>query len=406
MSQTDSKEVKSIFSFTQAIIDECGPRLAGDPSTHKAAEMIREEFATYCDSTDLESFDVHPNAFLGQLRLLAVIYPVVVICLWFQWSIVAALGLSFGFLALILETIFYHEVLDIFWKKKQGKNVIGIVEPTNEVKQQIILSGHHDSANIFNYLTYFPKYYPLLIGGAFFTVLYVLVFGWVWAVFSVIPGVDMSQGVRLFLQISATVLTPLIVALWFFTASTGTPGAGDNLVSVAIANQVGKQFAREKLQNTRIILASFDAEEAGLRGARAYCKKHKEELLAIPTFNFNMDCPYILKNLSFLTTDINGTVRLSKEMATECVSIAKSLGYKAKAFPIPFLIGGCDSGEFGRIGVTATNLSAMSIESIKQGQSYHTPNDTVDKIEPGTVEAAFQIAIAFVQQKDQQSILH
>ena len=123
MSQTDSKEVKSIFSFTQAIIDECGPRLAGDPSTHKAAEMIREEFATYCDSTDLESFDVHPNAFLGQLRLLAVIYPVVVICLWFQWSIVAALGLSFGFLALILETIFYHEVLDIFWKKKQGKKV-------------------------------------------------------------------------------------------------------------------------------------------------------------------------------------------------------------------------------------------------------------------------------------------
>lgn len=404
MSQTDSQEVKSIFSFTEKIVDTCGPRITGDASTHKAAEMIREEFATYCDSTDLESFDVHPNAFLGSLKLLVVVYSAVVICFWLQWPVIAIIGLTFGFLALLLETIFYHEILDPFWKKKQGMNVIGVVEPTNEVKQQVVLSGHHDSANIFNYLTHFPKLYPFLIGGAFITVMYVLIFGSAWAIFSIIPGVDLPQGVRLFIQISATVLSPLIGALWFFTDSTGTPGAGDNLISVSIASELGKKFAREKLQHTRIIIASFDAEESGLRGARAYCKKHKEGLLAIPTFNFNMDCPYVLKELSFLTTDVNGTVRLSEEMATECVSIAKSFGYEAKAFPIPFLIGGCDSGEFGRIGVDATNLSAMSIESIKHEGAYHTPNDTVDKIEPGAVKAAFQIATTFVQNKDQQSI--
>ena len=89
-------------------------------------------------------------------------------------------------------------------------------------------------------------------------------------------------------------------------------------------------------------------------------------------------------------------------MANECVAIAKSLGYEAKAFPIPFLIGGTDAGEFGRIGVTATNLSAMSIETIIHVGTYHTPNDTIDAIEPAAIEAAFQIAATFVQQKDQQ----
>jgi hypothetical protein len=393
-----SDDVTEIFSFTQKVIDACGPRLAGDPSTRKAAEMIRDEFATHCDSVALESFEVHPNAFLGQLRLLAVIYPLVVICLWFQWPLVAALGLSFGFLALVSEAILYREYLDRFWKKKQGTNVIGIIEPTAEVKQQVIVSAHHDSAYIFNFLSYKPILYPILSFGALSSIIYVLFMGWLW----VFLGVNASSGFQLFLQISATLITPLVVVLWFFRASTGTPGAGDNMVSVAIANQLGKKFAKEKLLHTRLILASFDAEEAGLRGARAYCKKHKADLLAIPTFNFNMDSPYALKNLSFLTTDVNGTVRLSEEMASECVVIAQSLGYDAKAFPIPFLIGGTDAGEFGRIGVTATNLSAMSIETIIHVGTYHTPNDTIDAIEPAAVEAAFQIATMFVQQKDQQ----
>jgi len=220
------------------------------------------------------------------------------------------------------------------------------------------------------------------------------------AIFQLLSQVSFSSGIIRFFQISASILLLIVLQMWFFRGNKGTPGAGDNMISVAIANQVGKKFSKEKLEHTRVIIASWDAEEAGLRGARAYCKAHREALLATKTFNFNMDSLYSLKDLFFLTTDVNGSVQLSEEMAAECVTITKSLGYDAHTSPIVFLMGGTDAGEFGRIGVDATNLMAMPFSNTEHEPTYHTPNDTIEAIEPAVVEAAFKIASIFIQNKD------
>jgi hypothetical protein len=400
MSQTNSKEVKSIFAFTEKVIDACGPRITGDPSTHKAAGMIREELETYCDSVATESFSVHPNSFLGWIRLLVVMYVISTVSLWLQWPGIAAFCMIFSVLTMTLEFFLYKEFIDPFWKKKIGKNVIGIIEPTGEAKHQVIVSGHHDSAYVFNFLYYQPKLYPIRLYGSLGSVAYVLILSLVWWIIQLLPQASLGSGVILFLQISTSTLLLLVLQMWFFRGSKGTPGAGDNMVSVAIANQIGKKFANERLKHTRVIIASWDSEEAGLRGARAYCKEHREALLATPTFNFNMDCPFTLKELFFLNTDVNGSVQLSKEMADECVSIAKSLGHEADAKPIAFLTGGTDAGEFGRIGVDATCLIAMPWGNSDHEAVYHTPNDTIDAIEPAAVEAAFQIVSTFIQNKD------
>jgi len=47
-----------------------------------------------------------------------------------------------------------------------------------------------------------------------------------------------------------------------------------------------------RLAQTRLIFASFDAEEAGLRGSRAYVRAHRAELAALPTCNLNIDSIY------------------------------------------------------------------------------------------------------------------
>ncbi len=128
---------------------------------------------------------------------------------------------------------------------------------------------------------------------------------------------------------------PVVAKLWNFASDEGTPGAGDNLIASTMAIQVARYFfnnrqAGNPLGHTRLVLASFDAEEAGLRGARDFYRQHRvgEGVLEGTCWNFNVRLPYQSKDLFLPASDINGSVRLSKEMATTCVTIAKSMGIR------------------------------------------------------------------------------
>ena len=59
-----------------------------------------------------------------------------------------------------------------------------------------------------------------------------------------------------------------------------SPGAMGNLSGTEIALAVTKYYKEhpEKMpKNTRLVVASFGAEESGLKGSLAYCKAHKKE---------------------------------------------------------------------------------------------------------------------------------
>jgi hypothetical protein len=265
------------------------------------------------------------------------------------------------------------------------------------------VSGHHDAAYAFQILTHMPKlYFPLMMIGVGLLVISTLVTLGV-AVLSLF-GIIASQWVALVLIILGVFEIPYL----FFTTDQVVPGAGDNMIAVALAAETGKLFGDAKkagknfLKHTRLIILSVDAEEAGLRGARAYVKQHREELLKTKTYVLNMDTLYHLKSLNFFDSDLNSTVKLSRQMAEECVAIAKSLGYNAIVSRMSPGGGSTDAAAFGEAGIETTNLSAMSFEvkDYDQGWVYHTPNDTSKHIEPGVVEAALKIIRQYVINKD------
>ena len=280
----------------------------------------------------------------------------------------------------------YWEVLDPLFPKATGYNVYGSIEPDGEVKQQVLVGGHHDAAYVFQLLARAPKYYARLINlGILFLLLGFLVslVATVLALFNIsLPG-----WVAVALIVGGVFQLPLA----FFTTGEVSPAAGDDMIAVAIANETARLFRDAKkagknpLRNTRLIVASFDAEEAGLRGARAFCKKHGEELLHTKTYVFNIDTLYKLEDLHFLVKDLNSTVELSQDMAQDCVDIAKSLGHTAKTSVMPFGAGSTDVAEFGKIGVEAINMAGISFDISKFGEGlvYHTRNDVTKYIEPG-----------------------
>ncbi len=394
--------VEGAKAFAQSTIDAFGPRLTGGKSCKEAADKIEQELRGVCDTMQKQELKVHPGAFLGWIRILVVLYLISVVMLWLRLPIVSVVLLALGILIMVLQFFFYKAFIDFLYPAKTGVNVCGVIEPQGEVKQQIIISGHHDSARVFNFFIHQPKLYGLRVtGGIGF-----LVFIFVCSIF------NFAFAGAAWLWILAASLASLgvllIAQLWFFASKKGTPGAGDNLFAVALGIEAMKEFAMQKkagngLLHTRVKLVSFDAEEEGLRGAKAYAIAHESEFKEIPTYVYNIDCPYYLKDLFFLTTDINTSVQLSEEMARECAQIASRLGYKADVKPITFLTGGTDAGELSKRGAHATTLMAMPWDNTERSAVYHTPNDTVDNVEQKVLAAALEIFMSFVKEKDEKA---
>ncbi len=405
--QIAAVQVKRAFVFTDEVVENFPGRVAGSEAVHKAGLRISEEFAKYCDAgtVKVERFDIHPWSFLKYIPGLVVLYFACVALLLFAPALawLAFAGLALGLFVFYGQFVRYWHLLDPLFPRRQAYNVYGSIEPSGEVKQQVVVSAHHDAAYVFHLLHRVPKYYALLInGGILFLVLGFLVS--LVATVLLIFNILLPQWAAIALMVGGIFVLPLA----FFTTGQVVPGAGDNMIAVAIASEIGGLFGNIKksggnaLKHTRLIIASFDAEEAGLRGARAFIRAHREELLKTKTYVLNLDTLYKLKALSFLDKDLNSTVKLSHQLAQDCVDIAKDLGYPAIIGAMSFGGGSTDAAAFGEAGIEATNLAAMSfdLKDYDRGWVYHTPNDVSKHIEPEAVEAALKIIREYILKKD------
>lgn len=390
---------QEVFRKTQELIDQHGPRLAGTESDLRAADTLYEDIKSFADHAHQDEFFINQGAFLGWIRILVFNFISGTIFLWFNYYWIAAILAFVSVLILYIQFILYQPMLDRLYPKKKAKNVYGIIEPQGEVLQDIIISGHHDSAHIFNFFIHQPKLYNLRTTGSI-----ALVFGLLF--FSILlifmPNIVLLNWI---IKVLATLSILLVGQMWFFTSKKGTPGAGDNLVASMIAIALGRHFAQLKhehrgLKHTRLWIVSFDAEEEGLRGARAFAKKHQEMLKKHPSYLLNADCIYDEKELFFLTSDLNDTVKLDNELASELVEIATSLNIQTKTQNLAFLTGGTDAAELAKIGVKSTTLIGMPWTNSNRSAVYHTPQDTLDHVHPKAVEDSLQIFYQYIIQKD------
>ena len=398
-----SQHTQAAMALTDEVTTKWDDRLAGSAACLACGSFLKEQLAVFCDRTESQAFSVRPGAFLGYIRINIVLYFITLFALFFQQIVVAVVIASLSLLITVLEFFFYKEFIDFLYPKKKGLNVFGTIEPEQEVKQQIIVSAHHDSAHIFNFLEKDPTTYPRKVISGTLTQFSMLIFTWV--LFSIqVLGVQ-ANILHWVLTGILTIAGLSLIPLWFFYSKKGTPGAGDNLICTALAFEIGRYFAQQKkagkpLKHTRLVLASWDAEECGLRGARAFTKTFKSELQELKTYNFNLECMYDHKALHFLVSDLNNFVPLSTEMAEECVAIAKQLGYDSKTAAFPFLAGGTDAAEFAKAGVEATTLVGMDWTTMTQSRAYHTTRDTISAVDEEAVARAIQIGVQYILQKE------
>ncbi len=401
------EQVKHTFAFCDEVVENFPGRVAGSEAVRKAGQRVKEEFEKNCDAgtVKVDRFDIHPWSFLKYIPGLVVLYFACIVLLYINPALawISLAGMALGLFVFYGQFVRYWHLLDPFFPRKDAYNVYGSIEPSGEVKQQIVVSAHHDSAYVFHLLDKAPKYYVLLInGGILFLVLGFLVS----LVAAVLPvfNILLPQWIAVVLMAGGILVLPMA----FFTTGQVVPGAGDNMIAVAITSEIAGLFGNIKkgggnaLKHTRLIIASFDAEEAGLRGASAFIKQHRGELMNTKTYVLNLDTLYKLKALSFLDNDLNSTVKLSHELAQDCVDIAKDLGYPSTISAMTFGGGSTDAAAFGQAGIEATNLCAMSfdVKDYDQGWVYHTRKDISKYIEPEAVEAALKIIREYILRMD------
>jgi len=389
---------------TRSIIERFGPRLAGTTACLNAARALQEKLLPFCGNARLEFFQTHPDAFMGFYRINVLIYIGCMVFLHLQMPLAAALGYSFILVAGFLEFGYYREFYDPIFPKRTCANLLATLEPQNQVEQQLIVGAHHDSAYELTWLRRWQKLYGLKVIVPDIIYATGLLFSWIWVFSLLFRGSSPVFSPYLTWFLTFGIL--LVLPKFFIVSRHGSPGAGDNLVASAMLIELAHIFASpgkvgcSSLQHTRLVFASFDAEESGLRGSRAFAKLHIDNLQSIPTFMLNIDSIYHIDDIQFLVSDLNDTVPLSRELAEQCARIAGAAGYPQKFMRMVFGGGGTDAAELAKVGVKTTTLLAMPTGLVRDGLVYHTLNDTVDAVEPGVVEACLRITHGLVLELD------
>ena len=373
------------------ICKDVGPRPAGSEQEHEAQKLMAAELDGACDKVEIEPFDVHPGAFLGWILTDGIMMIAAIVLFFFGMSAIALALCALSLIFAIVEFLLYKKLLDPFFPKKTSHNVVAVRKPKGEVRRRIIFSGHADSANEWRF-TYYggSKLLVPIIGLSFVGILLGLVLG-IWAVAAghAFSASD-SGALNVMRYVFLAWIPILFTALFFENKKRPVMGANDDLTGCCISMAVVKYMQQHdiRFENTEVWVVLTGSEEAGLRGAKAFCKAHKNELSDVETVFVGLDTIRDYDFAAVYSRDLTGTVKNDSGACALVKEAAKQTGldlpYKSVFF------GATDAAAVTQAGMKAVSVAAMDPAPAKY---YHTRLDTADNLDIKTVEAVLGVAL-------------
>ncbi|MCF8461437.1 MAG: M20/M25/M40 family metallo-hydrolase [Flavobacteriales bacterium] len=376
-----------MVQFITEIVTRFGGRYFGSEQEKNAQIYTKEVLEQYCDTVELMPFDSALEAHFQALKLFCVLY-VAALAIYFFNVQAAAILASINAVLFVGHFVTYRHWLDFLWKKKTSHNVIGDIEPTDEVQSTLIFAGHIDSVKEFKW------WYKLKYLGVVLTVVAGFLFPLL-AIFLVVAAF-VSGGWAFYGWLLFAALTPILIVYFDMHGKEVVHGVNDNLTGVAMAVEMAKVFSAQRLQHTRIRCISFGSEEAGLRGAHAYGKTRMQQLLDEKALLINLDS---IKDLEFLTIgmrETNTLVTFDPTLIDKMDQSFKALGVAVKKIPID--VGASDASAFRMLGLPALSLIGMRTDTLDP--TYHTRLDNLEHLDGTAMEAMKKVLIHFVTEWD------
>jgi len=369
-------------------------RLPGSQAERDAQAFFQQELEGYADEVVMEDFAVRPHAFMGFMPIGAVfILGSIAIYLFGGASVaLALLGAALSVLTVLMflfEFMFYNEFIDFLFPKRVSRNVYAVRKSAGETKRRIIFGGHTDAANEWTYSWLGEKTgLGIAIFGAVGSMIIALVASTVNAVYLIAASAmgyeavaSKWEGGWLVWTIALLCTVPFALAIMkFINYKVVVDGANDNLSANYIAMAVIKEMAESDLrfENTEVGCLLTGAEEAGLRGARAYAKAHYEELSdpGIETVFISMDTMREIEELRVAKIGCTGTVKNDAAVGELLRDAGRACGVEmpdTELYP-----GAIDAEAWTQLGLRANGFAGVSHEARRY---YHTRMDTPDNMD-------------------------
>lgn len=386
---------------------DIGPRVSGEEAERKAQAYVAQSMARVSDTVESESFAVHPKAFMawvaidGTLMLISVLFCLLALLHVYEplqtvFSAAALVCTVVSIVLIVTEFLLYKPFLDPIYPKREACNVACTRKAAGETKRRIVFCGHIDSANEWRY-TY--------LGGG--KLLKTVIYAGVGSLFvslavNIASFFALPEAARWILAaVQCLEVIPFTAVLFFTNRKSAVDGANDNLTGVFASMAVLHYLAANgiRFENTEVVALSTACEEAGLRGAKAYAKKHLPDTEDIETLVIATDTLRDFEHMCIYNKDMTGTVKLDEQGAKLMQKASENAEH-----PLPFAsvsFGSSDAAAMQQGGMRAVTLAAMDPTPARY---YHTRLDNADNLDVKTVETGIRILLEAAFLFDEQGL--
>ena len=369
----------------------------GSYGEQQACEYMADQLKELgCDTTYVDEFKENPGSFFGWIYI-TITCCFLALASYFFMPVLSIVFIAVGLTLCVLQFGLYKKTVDKLFKEKIGHNAAGFKKPTGEVKRRIIFNGHPDGAwewpfkYMFTYLG-FDIHMIVCFIGAFYTV--GIAIANLAGAFAENPELGTKLG------LGGLVFAPFWFGLYFmWNRNKIVDGANDNLSGCYIGIAILKALKDEgiELENTEIGVVLTGSEEAGLRGAKAWCEAHAHEFNDVPTFVYSYDTITQPEYMQANYRDLNSTVKVDKDVSDLYVEACEELGIKCGKGVVPPLGGATDSAAFAQAGMRSTGVTALNHAL---PDFYHTRLDTPDALNKECLADCFAASVKVLEMFD------
>ncbi|MDI7253412.1 MAG: M28 family peptidase, partial [Actinomycetota bacterium] len=322
-----------MYGLVDRVMREIGPRESCSEAERELGRLFAREVEDACQEVRFEEFTCSPGAFLGFFPFLVAGYLAALV-LYYVLPPLALIIAAACVGILFFEVVRYRELIDFLFPRRKGENVIGTIPPEGEVRRRFIVSAHLDSAYEFK-VWYWLKGLAVPAMALAFTGPLVLLAASLARTIAGSTGTPDTTAFRV-LGYVCLVFTPFIVPFAFFHTRDVVPGAMDNMAGISVLCGLARylQDAREREgfrpRQTEVVLLAMSAEEAGLRGAKRYAARHKDELFSLPTYAIFLDGIYDEKYLTAFRRELWCGAKMDPYLVDLAQEAARENGYPMK----------------------------------------------------------------------------
>ena len=377
------------------ICEEIGPRESGMPNERKAQEWLKKELLDngWADEAEIEDFTVSRHGLVGFTKIVSILLlfaaAMQFIAIFVDGAalachIVTIVLAALSLLITIMEFLLYKPFIDPLLPKTTSGNVYARYKSAGETKRRIIFSGHCDSAYEWTLMKIKPAFMIVTI---------------VFCVVGVLASVALcianlvKSNLGWWTLVVTSVFIPFYALLFFFCKfKVVVPGANDNLTGVLASVAVLKCLKESgiRFENTEVDVVLTGSEEAGLRGAFAWAKKHRDEILSsdVETVFIGLETLRDWDYLNIYNRDLTGTIAHDAGAVKLLDKASAACGRPLKHFSVFF--GASDAAAITKSGLRATCLAGMDPTP---ADYYHNVKDTADNMDRKTFALGLDIAI-------------